>query len=82
MKFELPQLPYSYDALEPYIDEDTMNIHHTKHHAAYVNNLNGALEKYPDLQEKSIEELLTSLDGIDKEIYREEAQAQSERREE
>ncbi|CAG0941413.1 partial Superoxide dismutase [Mn] 1, partial [Candidatus Brocadiaceae bacterium] len=43
-KFELPQLPYAYDALEPYIDKETMQIHHTKHHQAYVNNLNNALE--------------------------------------
>ena len=44
--YSLPQLPYSYDALEPYIDKMTMEIHHTKHHQAYVNNLNSALEKY------------------------------------
>ncbi|MDP4180279.1 MAG: superoxide dismutase [Bacillota bacterium] len=69
MKHYLPELPYSYDALEPYIDKETMNIHYTKHHASYVNNLNAALEKYPDLQEKSVEELLTNLDRAPKEIY-------------
>ena len=46
---ELPPLPYSYDALEPYIDSTTMNIHHTKHHQTYVNNVKGALEKFPEL---------------------------------
>ncbi|WP_055667391.1 superoxide dismutase [Desnuesiella massiliensis] len=68
MKHELPKLKYEYNALEPHIDEMTMNIHHSKHHAAYVNNLNSALEKYPELQEKSIEELLTSLELIPEEI--------------
>lgn len=69
MKHALPELKYSYDALEPYIDETTMNIHHTKHHAAYVNNLNAALENYADLQEKSLEDLIISLDKIPNEIY-------------
>lgn len=64
MKHELPKLNYAYNALEPYIDEATMTIHHSKHHATYVNNLNLALEDYPELQEKSLEELLTSLDSI------------------
>lgn len=68
MKHELPKLKYEYNALEPHIDEMTMNIHHSKHHAAYINNLNSALEKYPELQEKSIEELLTSLELIPEEI--------------
>lgn len=68
MKHELPKLKYEYNALEPHIDEMTMNIHHSKHHAAYVSNLNSALEKYPELQEKSIEELLTSLELIPEEI--------------
>src|SRR3989344_2461417 len=58
MTFELPKLPYSYDALEPYIDAKTMEIHHKKHHQAYIDKLNAALEKYPELQEKSAEELL------------------------
>jgi superoxide dismutase, Fe-Mn family len=68
MKHQLPELNYSYNALEPYIDEMTMSIHHGKHHAAYVNNLNAALEKYPELQEKSLEELIVSLDSIPEDI--------------
>ncbi|MCM0648337.1 superoxide dismutase [Clostridium swellfunianum] len=68
MKHQLPELKYSHNALEPYIDEMTMNIHHGKHHAAYVNNLNAALEKYPELQEKSLEELLVSLDSVPEDI--------------
>ncbi len=58
MAFSLPPLPYDYNALEPHIDEQTMRIHHDKHHGTYVNNLNAALEPHPDLQKKSIEELL------------------------
>lgn len=58
MKYELPKLPYSFDALEPWIDAKTMEIHHDKHHQTYVDNLNKALEKYPELQEKKVEELL------------------------
>jgi superoxide dismutase, Fe-Mn family len=64
MAFELPALPYATNALEPHIDARTMEIHHGKHHNAYVTNLNKALEGHPDLQGKSIEELLTSLDSI------------------
>lgn len=60
MPFSLPQLPYPYDALEPHIDALTMYIHHTKHHAGYVNNLNKALESAPELANKSIEELLAN----------------------
>jgi Fe-Mn family superoxide dismutase len=60
----LPDLAYGHDALEPYIDTQTMQIHHGKHHQAYVNNLNNALEAYSDLQEKSVEDLLRSLDGV------------------
>ncbi len=60
MAFTLPALPYAHDALEPYIDKMTMEIHHGKHHAAYVANLNKALEQAPDLQSKTIEELLAS----------------------
>ncbi|MFO7265631.1 MAG: superoxide dismutase [Limnochordales bacterium] len=67
-KHELPPLPYAYDALEPYIDAQTMEIHHTKHHAAYVNGLNAALEKYPDLQDKSVEELLRDIKNIPADI--------------
>jgi Fe-Mn family superoxide dismutase len=61
---ELPKLPYAYDALEPHIDARTMEIHHTKHHATYVNTLNGALEKHPELQDRSVEDLLRGLDGV------------------
>jgi Fe-Mn family superoxide dismutase len=64
MAFTLPPLPYDYNALEPHIDELTMRIHHDKHHAAYVNNLNAALESHPDLQKKSIEELLAGVDSL------------------
>lgn len=63
-KFELPELPYAYDALEPTIDKETMNIHHTKHHNTYVTNLNNALEGHEDLQSKSLEDLLTNLDSL------------------
>src|SRR6516162_6043418 len=58
MAFTLPPLPYGFDALEPHIDAATMKVHHDGHHAAYVNNLNKALESAPDLQNKSVEELL------------------------
>lgn len=61
MKHQLPKLPYSYNALEPYIDAQTMEIHHTKHHQAYIDKLNAALEKQPELQEKSLEELLKEI---------------------
>ena len=64
MKFELPKLGYSYDALEPYIDAKTMEIHHTKHHQAYIDKLNAVLEKYPDLGSMTIEELLKNLDTL------------------
>jgi len=60
MPFELPPLPYPTDALEPSIDKTTMEIHHAKHHGAYVTNLNKALESAPDLQGKTIEELLAN----------------------
>lgn len=68
MKHTLPQLKFNYNALEPHFDEMTMNIHHTKHHQAYVNNLNAALEKYPDLMEKDLVELLTKLDKLPTDI--------------
>ncbi len=58
MKFTLPPLPYDYAALEPYIDAQTMEIHYTKHHQGYINNLNEALSKCPDLQTKSLDELM------------------------
>ncbi|KAB3531323.1 superoxide dismutase [Alkaliphilus pronyensis] len=69
MKFNLPNLDYSYDALEPYIDKETMEIHHSKHHQGYISKLNDALEGHEALQEKDIEELLQSLDKLPKEIY-------------
>ena len=68
MAFELPTLSYPTNALEPTIDELTMQIHHGKHHAAYIAKLNAALENQPELQKKSIENLLTSLDSIDPSI--------------
>src|ERR1700735_4544970 len=68
MTFTLPPLPYAFDALEPYIDAKTMEIHHDKHHAAYVTNLNKALEGHSDLQSKSLEELLSNLDAIPESI--------------
>lgn len=63
MAFELPKLDYSYDALEPHIDARTMEIHHTKHHAAYINNLNAAIES-TDMAGKSIEELLSNISSL------------------
>ena len=64
MAHTLPALPYPHDALEPHIDAQTMEIHHGKHHAAYVNNLNAALEKAPELKDKSVEELIADLDSV------------------
>ena len=64
MKHELPKLAYSYDALEPYIDAKTMEIHHTKHHQTYVDKLNAAVEKYPNLAKMSVEELLKNLSSL------------------
>lgn len=64
MKYELPSLPYEYSALEPHIDAKTMEIHHTKHHQTYIDKLNGALEKYPDLQGRPIEELLKDIKNL------------------
>ena len=66
--FTLPPLPYSFDALEPYIDAKTMEIHHGKHHKTYVDKLNAALEKYPELQKKKVEYLLKNISSIPKEI--------------
>ncbi len=63
-KFEVPPLPYPANALEPYVDEQTMNIHHDRHHAAYVNNANAALEGHADLQGKSVEDLLKGLNAV------------------
>ena len=64
----LPALPYPADALEPFIDKQTMEIHHGKHHAAYVAGLNAALEKHPELQSKSVEELLRGIERIPEDI--------------
>ena len=64
MPFTLPALPYAYDALEPHIDARTMEIHHTKHHQAYVNNLNAALEKAPQLEGKSLDDLMRSINSV------------------
>ena len=68
MTFELPNLPYAFDALEPYIDTMTMQIHHGKHHAAYVTNLNSALEKHPELAGKSLEDLVTNINTVPEDI--------------
>ncbi len=68
MKFNLPKLPYRFDALEPYIDAHTMELHHGKHHQTYVDKLNEALAKYPDIGAKTIEELLEQLDSIPPDI--------------
>jgi superoxide dismutase, Fe-Mn family len=68
MKHELPKLSFDYDALEPNIDARTMEIHHTKHHQAYIDKLNAALEKHPELKEKSVEELLREIDDIPEDI--------------
>lgn len=68
MVFELPKLPYEYNALEPYIDEQTMRIHHTKHHQAYIDKLNAALQGKKELENKTIEERLSNLNKVPKEI--------------
>jgi Fe-Mn family superoxide dismutase len=68
MAYELPPLPYDYNALEPHIDEQTMRIHHDKHHAAYVNNVNAAIEKHPDLGESNVEDLLRRLSEVPDDI--------------
>lgn len=66
--YVLPPLPYAYDALEPHIDARTMEIHYTKHHQAYIDNFNKALEQYPVLQEKTLEEILKDLDAVPEEV--------------
>jgi Fe-Mn family superoxide dismutase len=68
MPHSVPPLPYDYNALEPHIDEQTMRIHHDKHHAAYVNNLNAALEKHSELQNKSADELVKSINTVPEDI--------------
>jgi len=68
MAHQLPPLPYAFDALEPHIDTQTMQIHHGKHHQAYVTNLNAALEKHPELQNKTVEELLKGINTVPEDI--------------
>lgn len=68
MSYTLPKLPYSYDALEPFIDQATMKVHHQGHHQAYINNLTAALDNYPTWQNKTVEELLTNLNKLPQEI--------------
>ncbi len=68
MKHELPKLPYAYDALEPHFDKMTMEIHHTKHHKAYIDKYVGALEKYPELLEKPVLENLKNLDALPEDV--------------
>ncbi|MFN2745317.1 MULTISPECIES: superoxide dismutase SodA [Bacillus] len=68
MAYKLPELPYAYDALEPHIDKETMNIHHTKHHNTYVTKLNEAVAGKQDLESKSVEELVANLDAVPESI--------------
>ena len=68
MAHQLPPLPYAYDALEPHIDQQTMRIHHDKHHGTYVTNLNAALEPHADLQRQSVEDLLKNLASVPEQI--------------
>ena len=67
-KFELPELPYAYDALEPHIDKETMNIHHTKHHNGYVTKLNAALEGHSEFDGLSVEDILADLNKVPEDI--------------
>lgn len=68
MAHTLPALPYAYDALEPYIDARTMEIHHTKHHQAYITNLNAALDKHPELHDRPLEALLREINSVPEDI--------------
>lgn len=68
LAFEVPQLPYAYEALEPYIDSETMHLHHDKHHQAYVTNLNAAIEKHSELAGRSVEDLVRNLSSIPEDI--------------
>ncbi|HZT96315.1 MAG TPA: superoxide dismutase [Chloroflexota bacterium] len=68
MAFEVPPLPYAYEALEPHIDSETMHLHHDKHHQAYVTNLNAAIEKHPELEGKGVEALLRDIGSIPEDI--------------
>ena len=70
MAYELPPLPYDYNALEPTIDEETMHLHHEKHHNTYITNLNSALEQYPDVDPGDINELLANLNNVPEDIRR------------
>lgn len=69
MAYTLPDLPYAYDALEPYFDEETMHLHHDKHHNTYVTNLNAAIEKHPEVGNKSVEDLVADLANVPDDIY-------------
>src|ERR671921_691699 len=68
MAYELPELPYPYDALEPYIDEETMRLHHGKHHGTYVANLNAALGKHPEADPGNVDVLIAELDSVPEDI--------------
>ncbi|WP_432355243.1 superoxide dismutase [Sporosarcina sp. A2] len=68
MAYKLPELPYAYDALEPHIDKETMEIHHTKHHNTYVTNVNNALEGHEELAAKSVEELISDMNAVPENI--------------
>jgi Fe-Mn family superoxide dismutase len=68
MKYELPKLPYGYDALDPYIDSKTMELHYTKHHQTYVTKLNEALDKHPEIADRPLEELLGNLEAVPEDI--------------
>ena len=68
MAYELPKLPYAYDALEPHIDARTMEIHHTKHHQTYITNVNNALKDQPELAAKSVEDLISDLSAVPEDI--------------
>src|SRR5437899_11837976 len=68
MAYDLPKLPYPYDALEPHIDARTMEIHHTKHHQAYITNVNNAIKGKADLENKSVEDLISNLNAVPEDI--------------
>ena len=68
MTYELPPLPYAYDALEPHIDEQTMHLHHDKHHQTYITNVNAALQSHPDLANMPVEQLIGNLNGVPEDI--------------
>ena len=68
MSYELPKLPYAYDALEPHVDTETMHLHHEKHHQTYINNLNAAIAKYPELAKQKVEDLISDMKAIPEDI--------------